>query len=326
MLVIEIIKRGQSLLYDSDRCAYFHCYRTSVMVGGIPVLALRLDWWAQYLKREKLLDTTAAQLRDASPYDSAMRDDVPFYDVQTGAWPPIVDGRPYTEDEIDQAALACAKPCIVVTIAYVNKFINNKEAACRDISSVTVTSQKAGVGAYNFVEAICSGDWYGFDSLDVHAFAPYFRTSVALMDTIDEDIEREHEEQRLPVVEYCTSIEFMNMTFNTDACPDELVPCLQNPWFQFEVGLDEPPAKQPCLRPRGGARTRAPPRTPGDNTLPTRPTTVTPTTTHVPPRCLNLALDECVSESDIDHVVEAAADFYSLDEMLAIMEEEASSA
>jgi hypothetical protein len=100
VLVLEIIKRGQSLLYDSDRCAYFHCYRTSVMVGGIPVLALRLDWWAQYLKREKLLDTTAAQLRDASPYDSAMRDDVPFYDVQTGIWPPIVDGRPYTEDLI----------------------------------------------------------------------------------------------------------------------------------------------------------------------------------------------------------------------------------
>ena len=255
-----------------------------------------------------------------------MCDDVLFYDVRTGVWPPIVDGRPYTEDEIDQAALACAKPCIVVTIAYVNKFINNKEAACRDISSVTVTSQKAGVGAYNFVEAVCSGDWYGFDSLDVHAFAPYFRTSVALMDTIDEDIEREHEEQQLPVVEYCTSIEFMNMTFNTDACPDELPPCLQNPWFQFEVGLDEPPAKQPCLRPRGGARTRAPPRTPGDNTLPTRPTTVTPTTTHAAPRRLDLSLDECVSESDIDHVVEAAADFYSLDEMLAIMEEEASSA
>ena len=69
------------------------------------------------------------------------------------------------------------------------------------------------------------------DSLDTHAFAPYFKTGVALMDTIDEDIEREHKEQQLPVVEYCTSIEFMNMTFNTDACPDELAlgcakPCI----------------------------------------------------------------------------------------------------
>ena len=229
---------------------------------------------------------------------------------------------------------ACSKRLFVSTTcattdpAYINKFICTKEDACKDIASVTVTSQKAGIGEYKFVEAICSGDWYGFDSLDTHAFAPYCKTGVALMDTIDEDIEREHEEQQLPVVEYCTSIEFMNMTFNTDACPDELPPCLQNPWFQFEVGLDEPPAKQPCLRPRGGARTRAPPRTPGDNTLPTRPTTVTPTTTHVPrsPRRLDLSLDECVSESDIDHVVEAAADFYSLDEMLAIMEDEASSA
>ena len=62
-IVLEIIQRGQSLLYDSDRCAYFHCYRTTVLIGGVPVLALRLDWWAQYLKREKLLDTTAAQRR-----------------------------------------------------------------------------------------------------------------------------------------------------------------------------------------------------------------------------------------------------------------------
>ena len=320
-IVLEIIQRGQSLLYDSDRSVYFHCYRTTVLIGNVPVLALRLDWWAQYLKREKLLDATAAQLRDASPYDSAMCDDVLFYDVRTGVWPPIVDGRPYSEDEIEQAALGCAKPCIVVSLAYINKFESNKEDACKDISSVTVTSQKAGIGEYKFVEAICSGDWYGFDSLDTHAFAPYFKTGVANMDTIDEDIEREHEEQQLPVVEYCTSIEFMNMTFNTDACPDELVPCLQNPWFQFEVGLDEPPAKQPCLRPRGGARTRAPPRTPGDNTLPTRPTTVTPTTTHAAPRRLDLSLDECVSESDIDYVAEMA-DLYSIDELEAIMEAE----
>jgi hypothetical protein len=141
------------------------------------------------------------------------------------------------------------------------------------------------------------------------------------MDTIDEDIEREHEEQNLPVVEYCTSIEFMNQTFNTDAYTDELPPCLQNPWFQFQVNL-EPPAKQQCLRPRGGARVRAPPRTPGDNTLPIRPTsTVTPTTAHAAPRRLDLSLDECASESDIDHVAETA-DLYSIDELVAIMEEE----
>ena len=87
---------------------------------------------------------------------------------------------------------------------------------------------------------------------------------------------------------------------------------------------EEPPAKQQCLSPRGGARIHAPARSPGDSTLPTRPTTVTPTTAPAAPRRLNLALDECMSESDVDHVVEAAADFYSLDEMLAIMEEEAS--
>ena len=160
------------------------------------------------------------------------------------------------------------------------------------------------------------------DSLDAHAFAPYFKTGVELMDTIDEDTKREHEKQNLPVVEYCTSIKFMNQTFNTDAYTDELPPCLQDPWFQFQVNL-EPPAKQQCLRPRGGARTRAPPRTPGDNTLPIRPTTQTPTTAPAVPRRLNLTLDEAMSESDIDHVVETAEDLYSLEVMLAIMEEEA---
>ena len=166
---------------------------------------------------------------------------------------------------------------------------------------------------------------YGFDKLDAHPFAPFFKTSVALMDTIDPEIEREHEEQRLPVVEYCTSVEFMNRTFNTTACPDDLPPCLQNPYFLFEVDPGEPPAKQPCIRPRGGARVRAPPRTPGDNTLPTRPT-VTPTTAPAAPRRLNLALDECMSESEIDHVVETTTDLYSLDELLAIMEDEATAA
>ena len=35
---------------------------------GEHVLVLRLDWWAQYLKKEKLLNATANQLRDAAPY------------------------------------------------------------------------------------------------------------------------------------------------------------------------------------------------------------------------------------------------------------------
>ena len=317
-LVLDIINRGESLTYDSGRCVYFHCYRTTVLIGNLPVLALRLDWWAQYLKKEKLLDATVTQLRDASPYDSAMRDDVPFYDVQTGIWPPLVDGRPYSEDEIELAALVRPKPCIVITMTYVNKFMRDKLHARKDITSVLVTSQRAGVGEYNFVEAICSGAWYGFDTLDAHPFAPF---TSALMDTIDPEIERQHEEQQLPVVEYCTSIEFMNQTFNTDACPDELPPCLQDPYFLFKTD-DEHPAKHACIRPRGGARTRAPPRTPGDNTLPTRPPAVTPTTAPAAPRRLNLALDENMSESDIDHIVETTNDLYSLDELLAIMEEE----
>jgi hypothetical protein len=41
-IVLEIIDRGQSLLYDSDRCAYFHSYRTTILIGTVPVLALRL--------------------------------------------------------------------------------------------------------------------------------------------------------------------------------------------------------------------------------------------------------------------------------------------
>ena len=39
---------------------------------------------------------------------------------------------------------------------------------------------------------------------------------------------------------------------------------------------EEPPAKQQCLSPRGGARVHAPARSPGDSTL--RPTTTTPAT------------------------------------------------
>jgi hypothetical protein len=318
-IVVEFINHGHSLTYDSGRCVYFHCYRTTVLIGDMPVLALRLDWWAQFLKKERLLDTTANQLRDAAPNDSAMRDDVPFYDVQTGIWPPLVDGRPYSEDEIEQAALTRAKPCIVIGMAYVNKFITDRLHTRKAIDAVLVTSQRAGVGEYNFVEAICSGAWFGFDTLDTHPFAPF---ASALMDTVDPEIEREHEEQQLPVVDYCTSIEFMNKTFNTDACPDDLPPCLQDPYFLFKTD-DEHPAKHACIRPRGGARTRAPPRTPGDNTLPTRPTTRTPTTAPAAPRRLNLTLDEAMSESDLDHLVETAGEFYSLDELLTIFESEA---
>ena len=97
--------------------------------------------------------------------------------------------------------------------------------------------------------------------------------------------------------------------------------CLQDPYFLFNTD-DEQPAKHACIRPRGGARTRAPPRTPGDNTLPTRPPAVTPTTAPAAPRRLNRALDENMSESDIDHIVETTKELYSLDELLAIMEEE----
>jgi hypothetical protein len=204
-------------------------------------------------------------------------------------------------------------------MSYVNKFITDRLHTRKAIDAVLVTSQRAGVGEYNFVEAICSGAWFGFDTLDAHPFAPF---ASALMDTVDPEIEREHEEQQLPVVKYCTSIEFMNKTFNTDACPDDLPPCLQDPYFLFMTD-DEHPAKHACIRPRGGARTRAPPRTPGDNTLPTRPTTRTPTTAPAAPRRLNLALDEAMSESDLDHLVETSNDLYSLDELLTIFESEA---
>ena len=60
-----------------------------------------------------------------------------------------------------------------------------------------------------------------------------------------------------------------------------------------------------------------------------------PHTTHSDPHNVPPARARCTapprrctisfSESDIDHVVEVAADFYSLDEMLAIMEEESAS-
>lgn len=70
-------------------------------------------------------------------------------------------------------------------MAYVNKFITDKLHTRKDIGAVLVTSQRAGVGEYNFVEAVCSGAWFGFDT---HPFAR------ARMDTIDPEIEREHEE------------------------------------------------------------------------------------------------------------------------------------
>jgi hypothetical protein len=104
------------------------------------------------------------------------------------------------------------------------------------------------------------------------------------------------------------------------ACPDDLPPCLRDPYFLFKTD-DAHPAKHACIRPRGGARTRAPPRTPGDNTLPTRPTTRTTTTAPAAPRRLNLALDEAMS--DLDHLVETSNELYSLDELVSIFESEA---
>lgn len=155
-IVLDIIKRRSSVThYDSDQCAYYHCFRTLVLIDDVPVLALRLDWWAQYLKRNKLMDTTATQLRDARPMkDSAMRSDVHFYDAQGSKWPPIVDGRAYTEDEMACAGLTVPKPCLVLTMAYVNKFDSARSTMPVDISTVLVSSHRAGIGTYNFVQAI----------------------------------------------------------------------------------------------------------------------------------------------------------------------------
>ena len=82
---------------------------------------------------------------------------------------------------------------------------------------------------------------------------------------------------------------------------------------------EEPPAKQQCLSPRGGARVHAPARSPGDSTL--RPTPATA------PRS---ELDE-VSEAGIDHVVDTTCaarddspdrDLYTPDEVDKIFAEE----
>ena len=71
---------------------------------------------------------------------------------------------------------------------------------------------------------------------------------------------------------------------------------------------EEPPAKQQCLSPRGGARVHAPARSPGDSTL--RPTTTTPATA---PRS---DIDED-SEADMGFVV----DTFSPEELLEMLAE-----
>lgn len=88
------------------------------------------------------------------------------------------------------------------------------------------------------------------------------------MDEVRPSIERVHTEQKLPHVHYCTSIENMVREFDYDGvCIAELSPCLRTPWFNFKYNTDydsseESPSKKQCLRTRGGARPRAPPRTP----------------------------------------------------------------
>ena len=313
-IVLETIARGQSILFDSDQCVYFHCYRTTITIGDEPVLALRLDWWVKYLKTKKLLDVTAVQLRDARPKEhSEMRIDVPFYDVQTSPWPPAFDGKPYTEVQMMEAALATPKPCLVISEAFIHAFERKKHVALKDINTVVVTSHRGDIGMYPFVQAVCSGDWFGFDALDKHALAPFFMTNVALMDDIRPNITRLHAEQALPRVDYCTSMSYMSKVFTVDGyCADDLPPCLRVPHFKFKYINDtntddddlESPTKKQCgsgvLRTRGGARPRAPRRAPGDNVLPNRPA-LTP---------VRMVLEKenvepnAHSESELDHMAE----------------------
>ena len=316
-IVLETIARGQSILFDSDQCVYFHCYRTTITVGDEPVLALRLDWWAKYLKTKRLLDVTAAQLRDARPKEhSEMRMDVPFYDVQTSPWPPTFDGKPYTEAQMMQAALATPKPCLVISETFIHAFERKKYVALKDINSVVITSHRGDIGMYPFVQAICSGDWFGFDALDKHALAPFFMTNIALMDQLNPNIVRVHAEQALPRVDYCTSMSYLSKVFTVDGyCSDELPPCLRVPHFKFKYVNDtntdeddlESPTKRQCgsahgsaLRTRGGARTRAPRRAPGDNTLPTRPQ-LTPIRTALGKENVD---PNVASETELDHAAE----------------------
>ena len=273
-LVLEIIQRGQSVQYDSDQCVYFHCYRTTITVGNEPVLCLRLDWWARYLKAKNLLNATAVQLRDARPREhSEMRSDVPFYDVQTSPWPPTFDGKPYTEEQMMQAALAKPKNCLVITEVYISNFERNKCSTVKDINLVQVNSTRADIGVYFFTHAICSGEWFGFDRLDSHKLARYFKTNIAVMDQFDDDIVHAHAQEKLPRVEVCTSIGFMSKIFKSEGYnSDELLPCFESPHFTFlHDDETEQANKRQCVRMRGGARPRAPQRDPGDNDLPPRP-------------------------------------------------------
>lgn len=324
-IVLETIARGQSILFDSDQCVYFHCYRTTITVGDVPVLALRLDWWAKYLKTKRLLDVTAVQLRDARPKQhSEMRSDVPFYDVQTSPWPPTFDGKPYTEAQMAEAALTTPKPCIVISEPFINAFERKKYVALKDINSVVITSHRGDIGMYPFVQAVCSGDWFGFDALDKHTLAPFFMTNVALMDQVNPNIARVHTEQALPRVDYCTSMNYLSKVFTLDGyCSDELPPCLRVPHFKFKYINDtntdeddlESPTKKQCgssassaLRTRGGARERAPRRAPGDNTLPTRPHVTPVRTMQLTPvrtvRDKENVSPNALSETELDHAAE----------------------
>ena len=324
-IVLETIARGQSVLYDSDQCVYFHCYRTTITVGDKPVLCLRLDWWAKYLKSKKLLEATAVQLRDARPREhSEMRSDVPFYSVSNSPWPPTYDGKPYTEAQMEEAALTESKPCLVISEAFINSFERAKVATMQDINLVLVDSHRADIGSYPFVQSICSGDWFGFDTLDSHKLAPFFKTNTALMDELDSDIVREHAEQQLPRVEYCTSIGYMSKVFKVNGySADELEPCLQKAHFKFkylDIELTSPTTspKRLCtaLRARGGARHRAPPRSPGNNTLPARPTS-TPIAVHREKENAS-PNPRTLSETEVDHNAEVLASFDGLAEIDAV--------
>jgi hypothetical protein len=172
-----------------------------------------------------------------------------------------------------QAALARPKNCLVITEAYISNFERNKCSTVKDINLVQVDSTRADVGVYFFTHAICSGEWFGFDRLDSHKLARYFKTNIAVMDQFDDDIVHAHAEEKLPRVEVCTSIGFMSKIFKSEGYnSDELLPCFESPHFTFlHDDETEQANKRQCVRMRGGARTRAPPRAPGDNELPTRP-------------------------------------------------------
>jgi hypothetical protein len=107
-------------------------------------------------------------------------------------------------------------------------------------------------------------------------------------------------------------------------CADELPPCLRVPHFKFKYVNDtntdeddlESPTKRQCgsanaLRTRGGARTRAPRRAPGDNTLPTRPQ-LTPIRTALGKENVD---PNVASETELDHAAEVLTTRDELDEI-----------